>query len=542
MELVRLGRSAGAVVIGLVILGVGMLIIRDGAVSDAEESVFRTVNDLPGWLYAVAGPLQLVGALVLGPIVAVVALGLRRYRLAIAALLVTLLKLLSERGVKAMVSRQRPGTSIGPDIEIRGDVHLSGESFVSGHALLATAIATVVSPYVPGRWKIVPWTVAVAVCVGRVYVGAHNPLDVVCGAALGVAIGAIANVVTAPRGRRPQRDDQAADEAPPEDVAPHGPGRQPSPGSARTRLVTAVTAVTAVTLGTFAVTGCDGDATDGTPATALTDNAVTVGSFGFAESVAVAEIYAQGLEAAGIPVVRAFSIGPREFVAPALAAGLVEFVPEYAGTAAEFHSLGAAEPTDDVAATHDAFVRAVAALPVTVLAPAPAQDANTFVVTRDTADRLDLRSLSDLAGLAGELVLGGPAECTSRRYCLPGLVEVYGAEFADFVALDAGGELTRQALVHGGVDVALMFTTDPALEQLDLVALTDDRGLQPAENVTPIVRTEVVERWGDRLRTAVDEVSAQLTTARVRALNRAVAGSNGDVAAVAASWWAEETS
>ena len=119
MELVKLGRSAGtAIVVGLGIVVLGMLIVRNGTVSDVEESVFRAVNDLPGWLYAVAGPLQLLGALVLGPIVAVVALVLRRYRLAIAALLVTLLKLLSERGVKAMVSRQRPGTSIGPDIEM----------------------------------------------------------------------------------------------------------------------------------------------------------------------------------------------------------------------------------------------------------------------------------------------------------------------------------------------------------------------------------------------------------------------------------------
>ncbi|HEU4842415.1 MAG TPA: glycine betaine ABC transporter substrate-binding protein [Ilumatobacteraceae bacterium] len=537
MELTKLGRSAGAaIVVGLLIVGVGMLIVRDGAVSDAEESVFRFVNDLPGWLYVVFGPLQLVGALLLGPIVAAGALVLRRYRLAVAALVVTLLKLLSERGVKALVSRERPGTSIGPDIETRGDVPLTGESFVSGHAVLVTGIATVVSPYVPGRWKIVPWGVAAAVCIGRVYVGAHNPLDVVCGAALGVAIGAAANLLTAPR-RRPQHDGGAREVAPP-DVAVPQPGRQPSPGSNRTRLATAVTVVAA---GALTVAGCGGDATDTTPATALADDAITVGSFDFAESAAVAEVYARGLEAEGFRVVRAFSLGPREFVAPALAAGLVELVPEYAGTAAEFHSLGAAEPTDDVVATHDALVRAVASLPVTVLAAAPAQDANTFVVTQATAERLGIRSLSDLAAV-DDLALGGPAECASRRYCLPGLTDVYGTRFAEFVALDAGGELTRQALLHGGVDVALMFTTDPAIEELDLVELADDRGLQPAENLTPIVRTEVVERWGDRVRAAVDDVSARLTTARVRALNGAVAAADGDIAAAVASWSAEETS
>ncbi len=524
---------------GLAIVGVGMLIVRDGTVGDVEESVFRGVNELPGWLYVVASPLQLLGALVLGPIVAAVALVLRRYRLAIAALLVTLLKLLTERGVKAIVSRQRPGTSIGPDIEMRGDVHLTGESFVSGHAVLVTAIATVVSPYVPGRWKIVPWAVAAAVCVGRVYVGAHNPLDVVCGAALGVAIGAAANLVTASRRRRAPPDDAATSAVPPRDVVPHRPGRQPSPGAARTGFVGTITVVA---LGALTVAGCGDDATDATPATALADDAITVGSFDFAESVALAEVYSQGLEAAGFPVVRAFSLGPREFVAPALAVGLVELVPEYAGTAAEFHSLGAAEPSDDVVATHDALVRAVAALPVTVLAAAPAQDANTFVVTRDTAERLGVRSLSDLAAVSGDLALGGPAECASRRYCLPGLTDVYGARFAEFVALETDAALTRQALLHGGVDVALMFTTDPAIEQLHLVELTDDRGLQPAENVTPIVRTEVIERWGDPVRAAIDNVSARLTTAGVRALNRAVAASDGDVAAVVTTWLAEEPS
>ena len=542
MELVKLGRSAGtAIVGGLGIVILGMLIVRNGTVSDVEESVFRVVNDLPGWLYAVAGPLQLLGALVLGPIVAVVALVLRRYRLAIAALLVTLLKLLSERGVKAMVSRQRPGTSIGPDIEMRGDVHRTGESFVSGHAVLVTAIATVVSPYVPGRWKIVPWAVVVAVCVGRVYVGAHNPLDVVCGAGAGrrhrrrrqpgdgtaptPAAGRRrreAGTGAAPRRRRPT--------ARPAAVTGRGPDtlREPrSPSSPSAPLTLA---------------GCGRDQTDATPATALADDAITVGSFDFAESVALAEVYSQGLEAAGFPVVRAFSLGPREFVAPALAVGLVELVPEYAGTAAEFHSLGAAEPSDDVVATHDALVRAVAALPVTVLAAAPAQDANTFVVTRDTAERLGVRSLSDLAAVSGDLALGGPAECASRRYCLPGLTDVYGARFAEFVALETDAALTRQALLHGGVDVALMFTTDPAIEQLDLVELTDDRGLQPAENVTPIVRTEVIERWGDPVRAAIDNVSARLTTAGVRALNRAVAASDGDVAAVVTTWLAEEPS
>ena len=99
-------------------------------------------------------------------------------------------KLLAERLVKAAVSRQRPWTSIGPDIHIYGHVPLTGESFVSGHAMLAAALAVVVTPYLVGRWRVVPAVLAVLVALGRVYVGAHAPLDVLCGAACGVAVGA----------------------------------------------------------------------------------------------------------------------------------------------------------------------------------------------------------------------------------------------------------------------------------------------------------------------------------------------------------------
>jgi undecaprenyl-diphosphatase len=167
--------------------------------------VFRTVNDLPGALYPVLWPFQQLGVLVIGPIVAIVALILRRYRLAVAALIVTAAKLVSERVVKAAVSRERPFTSIGSDIHVRGDVSTSGESFVSGHAILVAALATVIWPYVPARWRPVLWVLVALVMIGRVYVGAHNPLDVVCGAALGVALGIAVNVLLrAPDGRRHQ--------------------------------------------------------------------------------------------------------------------------------------------------------------------------------------------------------------------------------------------------------------------------------------------------------------------------------------------------
>jgi undecaprenyl-diphosphatase len=183
------------VVVGLVVLGAGMVAVGDGTVSDGEEAVFHAINDLPDVLYPVLWPFQQLGVLVVGPIAAVVALLFRRYHLAVALLLATALKLVSERMVKAHVTRLRPETSIEADIHRRGDVNTSGESFVSGHALLVTALATVIAPYLRGRWRIVPWVCVGTVLLARVYVGAHNPLDVICGGALGLAVGGVLNLL-----------------------------------------------------------------------------------------------------------------------------------------------------------------------------------------------------------------------------------------------------------------------------------------------------------------------------------------------------------
>ncbi len=203
VEWTRRREDAVALGAGLAIVALGMILVRHGTVSGFEKAVFRRVNNMPGALYPLLWPFQQLGAILIGPIVAVVAAVTRRFRLAIAAVVATVAKLALERAVKAIVSRQRPGTSIGPGVHLRGTVSLSGESFVSGHAVLVTALATIVAPYLPGRWKVVPWVVVGLVMVTRVYVGAHNPLDVVCGAALGLAIGAALNLLFGVPRRRP---------------------------------------------------------------------------------------------------------------------------------------------------------------------------------------------------------------------------------------------------------------------------------------------------------------------------------------------------
>jgi osmoprotectant transport system substrate-binding protein len=289
-----------------------------------------------------------------------------------------------------------------------------------------------------------------------------------------------------------------------------------------------------------ALTACTAQETPGYQVNPLFDQSITVASFDFAESRLLAELYSQSIEAAGFKVTRAFDIGPRELVSPALSQGLVELVPEYAGAALQFLSLGAEAPTADVDRTHAALLRVLTTEPMTALGPAAAQDANAFVVSRTTADRLGLRRISDLATAPRPLTFGGPPECTTRPLCLAGLQRVYGLSFAETVRLDVGGPVTRQALTGGVVDVALLFTTDPAIDGRQLVELTDDRQLQPAENVTPLVRREVLTQFGEGLITRINAVSARLTTDELRHLNAALNADGATIAGVASAWLRQE--
>ncbi|HET8526022.1 MAG TPA: ABC transporter substrate-binding protein [Actinomycetota bacterium] len=266
------------------------------------------------------------------------------------------------------------------------------------------------------------------------------------------------------------------------------------------------------------------------------DDAVTVASFNFPESVLLAEIYARALEAADVRVKRETALGTRELVMPALVQGLVELVPEYAGSALLFFS-GPGSASADHDAIHRALASELSAFGVIALEASPAEDQNGFAVTRETAARLGLRSLSDLAAVADQLTFGGPPECLRRPSCLPGLESTYGIEFGDeILTLDSGGGRTVAALAQGTVDVALMFTSDGAVDLNDFVLLHDDRGLQPAENVTPVVRRDALERFPG-LADALNAVSGLLSTDELRSMNAELA-LGADPRTIAGAWLA----
>ncbi len=263
---------------------------------------------------------------------------------------------------------------------------------------------------------------------------------------------------------------------------------------------------------------------------------ITVGSFDFPESVLLADLYAGALAAKGFPVRVLPELGPGELVDPALMSGLVQVVPEYSGSALEFVSVGQLSATSDVAATGRALAEQVAGRGLVAGRLSAAQDGNVIVVTAATVARYGLRSIAGLARVAPRLAFGGPPECPERAYCLRGLKQVYGLRFRVFIPLDAGGPLTLQALQAGDIGVALLFSTDPAITADHLVVLADNRGLQPAENVVPVVRRDALTRYGPRLLAALDTVSARLTTGSLRALDARVEPRGEDPRLVAESW------
>jgi membrane-associated phospholipid phosphatase len=196
-------RRADAVVAaaGLAIAALCAVLVASTVLAGADAGVFRWADHWPGWLYPPMWVVQLAGVIGAFGVLAALAALLGMLRLAVALGAAALLKVSGEDFVKIFVHRYRPGQTIS-DAIVRHGAAAHGLSFPSGHAMVTCGIAALVTPYLTGRWKILPWALAAAVCLSRIYLGAHFPLDVMAGAGLGLFIGAALNLVFGvPRGR-----------------------------------------------------------------------------------------------------------------------------------------------------------------------------------------------------------------------------------------------------------------------------------------------------------------------------------------------------
>ncbi len=263
---------------------------------------------------------------------------------------------------------------------------------------------------------------------------------------------------------------------------------------------------------------------------------VVVGSTNFYEQVTLGELYAQILEANGYKVTRKFNLGNREIVQPALQSGQIDVLAEYEATLVKFLDK-AADPTTDKNKAHDLLQKLLDPKGVVPLDPADATDQNGLVVTKGTADKYRLAKTSDLAAVAKDLVLGGPPECPQRDFCILGYQMTYGITFKDFKPLDAGGPLTVAALEGKQIDVAVLFTSDPSIAAKGFVLIDDDKHLQLADNLVPVVRKDLLSKdTSGQLTKLLNSISAKLSQGELNALNTQVAVDKKDPKDAASAW------
>jgi osmoprotectant transport system substrate-binding protein len=263
----------------------------------------------------------------------------------------------------------------------------------------------------------------------------------------------------------------------------------------------------------FTVAACGGTTPPASKGT------LTIAGFGFSEGSVLAELYGQALAHAGFTVNYKLNLGSREIIGPAIQRGDIDLYIGYAATDLEFYNKGAGEATSDPIATTAKLNARLQPLGLQATTPSSAQDQNAFAMTKANATKYNATKLSDLAPIGSQLVLGGPSECETRPFCALGLQKTYGIKFKEIKKLDAAGPLTRAALKDGTIQVALVFTTTAFIGPDGLVVLKDDKGLQNADNVVPIIRTAKVSADATKV---LNAVSAGLNSADLVALNAKV--------------------
>ncbi|MFF9016778.1 ABC transporter substrate-binding protein [Streptomyces sp. NPDC014870] len=252
---------------------------------------------------------------------------------------------------------------------------------------------------------------------------------------------------------------------------------------------------------------------------------LTIGSAGFTESDLLAQMYALLLEEAGYST-KILSVTNREIYEPALENGRIDVVPEYAATFADWLNAKANGPdaptvgSPDLTTTMTALRGLATPRGLTVLDPGRAVDQNAFAVTRGYADKHGLTTLSDLGAAKLPVRLAAGDECVQRPYCAPGLRETYGIDITHVDPKGVGTTPAKQAVQSGQDQMVLTTSTDGTLDEFGLVLLADDKDLQNADFIVPVVNRS--RAGSERVTKALDRLNTVLTTPDLAALNEQV--------------------
>jgi osmoprotectant transport system substrate-binding protein len=268
------------------------------------------------------------------------------------------------------------------------------------------------------------------------------------------------------------------------------------------------------------------------------DVKLTIGSKNFTEQRVLGEIYAQGLRAAGYEVGTKLDLGDENVALEAIEGGEIDAYPEYTGTALQsFFGTQPDELPKNPQAAYREAKKGFAERGLVAFPPTPFTSSNEVAVTKETAERLGLAKISDLAKEAGGLTLAGSPECKQRFDCLRGLENVYGLEFGRFMQVPIPQR--HEVLTSGEADVSIVFTTDPQIQRESEVLLEDDRSMFGPQNSTLVMRKEVADRAGPDLPRVLEQIQERLTDENMQELNARVDLDGQQPAAVAKAYLTE---
>jgi osmoprotectant transport system substrate-binding protein len=248
---------------------------------------------------------------------------------------------------------------------------------------------------------------------------------------------------------------------------------------------------------------------------------LTVGSKNFTEQIVLGEIYAQAFEAAGYRIKKEFNLGDEQTALKALKSGQISGYPEYTGTILlSFLDVPAKDLPSDEGEAYDQAREGMAEDGITALPPTPFTNSNEVGLLKSEAEKLGVKTISDLEGKASRLTLYGSPECRTRRDCLLGLQQVYGLKFRKFTPVNV--DQRHEVLRKGQADLSIVFTTDPQIKRNNEVLLADDKGIFPPYNSTFLLTDEVARKAGPDLRKVVEQVNKNLTADVMQELNARV--------------------